>query len=245
MSLVEKVTKKIHRRYFDFKPYKKKLEIRGIDAQFFYGTQQAREWYDPLKPYALLEYEWVLENIKLEGQNIADCGSHHGQYSVVFGAGANGNCKLLAIDPMPMNIVLTEVNLLLNGLQAQIEECAVTTENCDIRFSDQSNGFISESGGLTVKGKKLSDLMPNANVVKLDIEGHEFEMLPQALEELPHVHSWIIEVHPTDRRNPDTLANWLLEKGYELHWVNRELNIVEPYLLGTSWDIHSTIFATK
>ncbi|MCB9337165.1 MAG: FkbM family methyltransferase [Lewinellaceae bacterium] len=245
MGVLQKAKKAINRRYFDFQPYKKKLDIKGIDAWFFYGTQQAQEWYDPLKPYALLEYEWVLQNVPLEGQHIADCGAHHGQYSVVFGAGAKGNCKLLSVDPMPMNCVLTEVNLLLNGLKGHIEQCAITTQETDIRFSNQSNGFISESGGMVVKGKKLSKLMPDANVVKLDIEGHEFVMLPQALEEMKKVHSWIIEVHPTAENDPDTLVQWLLDKGYKIQWVNRELNVVEPYKLGTKWEIHSTIFALK
>ncbi|MFQ5447049.1 MAG: FkbM family methyltransferase [Saprospiraceae bacterium] len=245
MSILQRVLKKINRRYFDFQPYKKKLEIKGIDAQFFYGTQQAQEWYDPLKPYALLEYEWVLQNIALEGENIADCGAHHGQYSVVFGAGAKNKGQLLAVDPMPMNCVLTEVNLLLNGLDGRIEQCAVTTKEGGIRFSNQSNGFISDRGSMVVPGKKLSTLMPDATVVKLDIEGHEFAMLPQALEELKSVHSWIIEVHPAAGRNPDELAGWLVEKGFTLNWVNREKNVVEPYQPGTRWHIHSTIFATK
>lgn len=245
MGFINKLKNGIRRRYFDFQPYKKKLDIKGIDAWFFYGTEQAREWYDPLKPYATLEYEWVLKNIQLEGQNIADCGSHHGQYSVVFAAGAKGNCNLLAVDPMPMNCVLTEVNLSLNHLKGSIEQCAITTKETEIRFSNQSNGFISESGGMVVKGRKLSALMPNAQVVKLDIEGHEFVMLPQALEEMKDVHSWIIEVHPTVENNPDTLAQWLLDKGYSLDWVNRDKNVVEPYQLGTKWAIHTTIFARK
>lgn len=245
MSVLQKVAKKINRRYFDFQPYKKKLDIRGIDAWFFYGTEQAREWYDPLKPYALLEYEWVLQNIPLEGQKIADCGAHHGQYSVVFGAGAKNNCELLAVDPMPMNCTLTEVNLLLNGIEGRIEQCAITTTEGDIRFSNQSNGFISESGGMVVKGRKLSNLLPGATVVKLDIEGHEFAMLPQALEEMKNVHSWIIEVHPGEGRDPNELVGWLVKKGFRIDWVNREKNIVEPYQPGTKWNIHSTIFATR
>lgn len=245
MGIISRITKKIVRRYFDFQPYKKRLEIKGIDAHFFFGTRQAQEWYDPLKPYALLEYEWVLQNIRLEGQNIADCGSHHGQYAVVFGAGAKGNCKLLAVDPMPMNCVLTEVNLSLNHLKGRIEQSAITTQETDIRFSNQSNGFISESGGMVVKGRKLSSLMPDAQVVKLDIEGHEFVMLQQALDELPTVHSWIIEVHPTAENDPNTLAQMLLDKRYQLDWVNREKNVVEPYKLGTKWHIHTTIFATR
>ena len=33
----------------DFKPYIKPLDIVGIEAKFFFGTDQARDWYDPIK----------------------------------------------------------------------------------------------------------------------------------------------------------------------------------------------------
>ena len=51
-----------------FEPYVGSLDIEGISGRFFYATPQAKEWYDPIKPYAKLEYEWVIDNVSLEGQ---------------------------------------------------------------------------------------------------------------------------------------------------------------------------------
>ena len=245
MNFFQKVRNKIRRTYFDFQPYKTKQYVKGLEIQFLHATQQGAEWYDPIKPYARLEYEWVLENIQLVGQHIADCGAHHGHYSIILGKGQKNRGRLLAIDPMQMNCAITEVNLLLNGIQARIEECAVTTVNGSVHFSNQSNGFISHSGKMMVQGKKLSTLMPEANVVKLDIEGHEFDVAPQALNEMKHVHSWIVEVHPTTKHRPDDIIRLFLERGYLVNWVNRKKNVVEPYKLGTVWQSHSTIFATR
>jgi FkbM family methyltransferase len=243
MSLTTKLKKKIQKKFFNFTPYKKKMSVKGIEASFFFATEQAKEWYDPIKPYAKLEYEWVLDNVELKNKNIIDCGSHHGQYSVVLGLGAGNNCNLISVDPIAMNCTLTEINLLLNGITPQIVQCAITTSEKIINFSNQSNGFISNNGSLSVQGRKLSSIMPNAEVVKLDIEGHEFEMLNQALNEMDNVQTWIIEVHPHTGKNPDDLIKMLLNKRYKIYWVNRQLNKVEPYILNTTWHIHSTIFA--
>jgi len=45
-----------------FVPYITTVDLNT--ARFrFHATPEAREWYDPLKPYARLEYGWVLENV--------------------------------------------------------------------------------------------------------------------------------------------------------------------------------------
>ncbi len=245
MNIKKTLRKKTLKLLNNFLPYIKKMEVEGIEAKFFYGTEQAKEWYDPLKPYAKLEYEWVLKNIKLENQNIIDGGSHHGQYSVVFGLGAKGNCNLVSVDPVPMNCDLTTINMKLNDLPVNIEQCAISNQAGEVSFSNQSNGFISKRGSLTVKTKKLTDILPDANVVKLDIEGHEFNIFPQVIEEMTAVHSWIIEVHPHVGKDPNIIAGILAESGFEILWVNRDKNIVEKYQMGTKWNIHSTIFALK
>lgn len=40
-----------------FYPYIKPLGVGGLD--FFFANEEAQAWYDPLKPYTKLEYEWV------------------------------------------------------------------------------------------------------------------------------------------------------------------------------------------
>jgi hypothetical protein len=81
--------------------------------------------------------------------------------------------------------------------------------------------------------------------VKLDIEGTEYNILQDVLAMGRDVHTWIIEVHPIGNPHPNTIIETLIEAGFEISWVNRQTNTVEPYLLDTNWEIHSTIFARR
>jgi len=82
--------------------------------------------------------------------------------------------------------------------------------------------------------------------VKLDIEGAEYAVIPEALETM-NVESWIVEMHAghEEPKAQDIMAQLFLEKGYRLDWVNRAEMKVEPYELGTEWTTHSTLFARR
>ena len=84
-------------------------------------------------------------------------------------------------------------------------------------------------------------------MVKLDIEGAEYAVVPDGLASC-NVDSWIIEAHSGNQTEPNTqdhLARLLKDDGYKLDWVNRETMQVEPYKLGTIWPGHSTLFGRR
>lgn len=228
-----------------FEPYLSHIDINGVHAKFLLATPLAKRWYDPIKPYAQLEYEWVVRNVKLKGQNVLDGGSHHGQYSVVLAAAAENDCYLVSVDPLPVNCALTEVNLRLNGYEPHIYQCALSEHNGEVRFDMRSNGRIVDSGGVPVPAKTIDRIQPDSNVVKLDLEGAEYAVLPPALEVMTQVHTWIVEIHPSGNPHPDTLISALFEKGFEVLYVDRAANDVVPYRLQTPWKVHSTIFARR
>jgi len=229
----------------EFEPYTTSLDIKGIDAKFFIATAQAKKWYDPLKLYATVEFEWVLQNISLENQTIVDGGAHHGAYSVLFALGSNKSCKLVAVDPYPSNCELIEKNLSLNGATARIEQCAIHNKNAMVHFMDRSNGQITEKGGILVAAHTLRQLAPDAEIVKLDIEGAEYWVIPETIDALNRAHTWIIEIHPAGRVHPDKLIKLFLKRGYEIMYVNHAKNCVEPCRLSMPWKSHSTIFARR
>lgn len=245
MNLIKKIQEKIQNKYFDFRPYKIDFNIDTLRAEFFIGTSQAKEWYDPLKPHTKLEYEWVLNNIDLNGKKIIDGGAHHGQYAVFFAKAAGEKGRVITVDPIPMNCTLTEVNMKLNDLNFEILQAAITNENGTTKFADQSNGAIISNGSLDVKTVAFHEIMPDVEIVKLDVERYEFIILPVAIEKLPNVKAWIVEMHPDENNDPNSLAQLFLNKGYEIKWLNKEKNIIENYISGTKWNIHSTLFATK
>lgn len=214
-----------------FEPY---IKPHGIgDLRFFYANQEAVNWYDPLKPYTLLEYEWVRENV--HGYRIVDAGSHHGNYSIVFLNKFDVFEKTLyCIDCVKTNIHITEINIKLNAFHIKdYDECEKYTPEYNLYYHRLSSG----------KGfKSLSEAEPD--IYKMDIEGSEFELMPQEIDDLPSVHTWIVEIHP-NAGDPNAIAGTFAERGFELLKVDRERMIVRPYTLGERWLTHATLIARR
>jgi len=226
-----------------FEPYIIRHGIKNLE--FFIGTLLARDWYDPPKPYALLEYEWVIENIPLKEKVVVDGGCHHGHYALVLAQ--KSPKQLIMIDPHIANLDIAEVNMFLNCLHKgmSLRLGVLWNQTGKMRYSGNTNGAIVYEGGIEVDAIRLADLNPK--VVKLDIEGAEYMVIPDALETC-NIDSWIIEAHSgnqTEANVQDHLARLLKDDGYRLNWVNRETMKVEPYQLGTIWPDHSTLFARR
>jgi len=226
-----------------FEPYIIQHGFKNLD--FFIATPLARDWYDPPKGYALLEYQWVIENIPLKGKVIVDGGCHHGHYSLVLAK--EHPRRLIMVDPHIQNLDVAEVNLFLNCLHKgmSLRCAALWNQTGKINYDGQSNGAISFGEGIEIDSIRLADLNPK--VVKLDIEGAEYVVVPDGLATC-NVDSWIIEAHSGNQTEPnaqDHLARLLKDDGYELDWVNREKMVVERYKLGTIWPDHSTLFARR
>jgi FkbM family methyltransferase len=225
-----------------FEPYTKSFRLDALPgATFRYATQQAVDWYDPMKPYTKLEYEWVLENVPLEGEVVVDGGAHHGHYSIVLGQGS----KLIVVEPLIANLKRIGENLDKNGISPFKVYCSVITGQEGMQlFDGQENGRLCDTGAFLVKGYKLSHIAPDATVVKLDIEGTEFEVLPAAIDELPNVHSWIVEVHPW-AGDANALVGEFVERGFTVYQVDRAKLEVVPFVENGVWSSHTTVMALR
>lgn len=194
-------------------PYIKDHGIEDLKFQFF--TLEATDWYDPLKPYTLLEYQWVRENVRLENQVVIDAGAHHGNYAVVF----KGAYNIVCYEMIHQYCVFCYENLKLNGIE-----------------------YFSVDG-LRLSPSDLTNPPQPADIYKMDIEGMEFQIFALELERNPQVHTWILELHPT-AGDPNQIA-FMLENGFDLLKVDRESMTVRPYVIGEKWPTHATLIARK
>lgn len=223
-------------------------------VRFGIANKEAEDWYVPLKPYVRLEYDWVLRNVK--GEHIVDAGSHHGNYSLVLAALKPKTLDM--VDPVNSNCRISEGNMEENfpRMEYLMWEGALWDNVGEVGFSIGDVGFSGQTNGLVgefehkVACWPLRFINPDADVVKLDIEGSEYSVLPSAVD-MPKIHTWIIEAHLDSYRPhngdgvPDDLARLLLSRGFELLWINRHSMKVEPYQLGTRWDTHSTLIGRR
>lgn len=210
--------------------------------RFFFATPEARDWYDPVKPYTQLEYEWVEKNLDLKNELVVDVGTHHGHYSLLLASMEPK--RLVCVEAVESNCAIAEVNLSLNGFDPVIRHCAITTVNGKVQFTADSNGRVVDRGVIEVTGIRLPAMEPKATVIKLDIEGEEFKVLPDQIDEMKEAHTWIIEIHPWKTRDPHQLLPLLAER-FDVRWVNRKTMRVEKYPENADWSAHSTVICTR
>lgn len=219
-----------------FESYVIPLGVR--DFRFLVNSAEGKAWYDPIKPYTKLEYQWVLDNVLIDGRRVIDAGGHHGHYSIIF-----KGSDLTVVEPFYHNLQTIWKNMELNGIEYEYVMGAVGRSHELRGFYMNSNGHLDESSGTRVETYKLCEVDHDANIVKLDVEGAEFEILPNQIDELPYCDTWIIEIHPS-HGNPDDIAVAFDARGFELLKVNREKMKVEPYQWD-AWPTHATLIARK
>jgi FkbM family methyltransferase len=208
-----------------FHPHIVDVKVAGVEYRFFVGTPQAAEWYDPPKPHAIAEYEWVLSNVVLAGRTVVDVGAHHGHYSLLLACARPGPKVVIAIEPMKENCAILEVNAALNRAPITIHQAAITPGGSPGRLLARSNSRLSAHAGRLLPGRSLVSVAGDADVIKLDIEGAEFGVLRESLDGLPRVTSWIVEVH-VPYGSPGAIVGMFLDRGFAAQVLDRKLNLV-------------------
>jgi FkbM family methyltransferase len=243
-SKFDKLRSQLSERLLAFRPYIKSLSIDGCLIRFFYATAQAASWYDPLKEKNRRELEWLLANIGPEGKKIIDAGAYHGLYTTVFAQAAGALGEVVAVDPVPSNAAVIEVNLAINGLRGRVECCAVSNAEGEVGFSTESCGHIVERGGIRRPSRRLRSILPDATIVKLDIEGAEFEVVPAQIDDLPDARVWVVEIHPRRDRNPDLVLDAFRARPFDLWWGDPMTGQIEPYR-AQPWKTRATLIAIR
>jgi len=244
-SKIDKLRSRLADRFFEFKPYIAGLAIEGCPLRFFYGTPQAAEWYDPLQPHTRIELEWLARHVAGRREKIIDAGAYHGLYTLVLAKAADPASEVVAVDPVPSNGVLIEVNLALNDLHARIEACAISDRDGEVAFAPGSCGRIVARGGTIRAARRLEAVLPDATVVKLDIEGTEFALFPEQIDVLPTAHTWIVEIHPRKGRNPRMILDAFTARGFELQWVDRGNRRLATYPANAPWQSRTSLIAVR
>ena len=241
---LEKLRARLSDRLLDFQPYIRTLDITGCPIRFFYATAQAADWYDPLKEKNRRELEWLVRHIEPEGQKILDAGAYHGFYTTVFAKAAGARGEVVAVDPVPANAAVIEVNLALNGLRGRIENCAIAMADGEVGFSPDSCGRIVARGGIRRPARRLRSILPDAAIVKLDIEGAEYQVVPAQIDDLPAARVWIVEIHPGRGRNPATVLDAFRTRPFDLWWGHPASGRIEAYA-GEPWTARTTLIAIR
>lgn len=130
---------------------------------------------------------------------ILDCGAHVGLSSIYFKE-RYPLARITAFEADATIAGLCRDNLAACGFtDIAVEAKAVWTHGDGVTFSASQDdaGHVAASGEVSVPSVRLKDVLSNTKVdlLKLDIEGAEFDVLADCAASLANVHRMIIEVH--------------------------------------------------
>lgn len=232
-------------RLLTFRPSIEGFTVAGQEIRFLVATPQAEEWYVPPGPHLLAEFEWIAARIGGRDERMIDAGAYHGLYALVMGRASGPGSALAVVDPVPSNCAIVEANLALNGVRGEVVEAAVTVADGPVSFTADSCGRIDGAGRVTCAGRRLPSILPGATVAKIDIEGVEGAVLPAQIDEMPDVHTWIVELHPDLGVEPGPIVDLFARRGFALHRLDRAAAAVVPFSAGEPWSGRSTLMATR
>lgn len=151
-----------------------------------------------------------------------DIGSCYGKYAKIM----LDRCpKVIAVEPDPFNMFLLKKNI---GLRSNIEclQVAIGKEAGIAKFYRyKAIGFSSMKpfksefiDSFNVRMVPLNDIVnENIGLIKVDVEGSEFDVLNGANEVITYIKRWLIEVHLAKH---DELERRLEELGYTTFWID-------------------------
>ncbi|TLX65769.1 MAG: FkbM family methyltransferase [Thaumarchaeota archaeon] len=176
----------------------------------------------------LAEPEVVKIMLSLHSRTAIDIGANIGRYTGLLAKTAS---LALAIEPTPRTFAILKRNMKHKKNIICIQK-AIMAQVGKINFylslsaSDMNSiRKISEGKAIEVSTTTLDNLMiqyfyhKTVDLVKIDVEGAEFEVL-KGSQLMGHlVQNWIVELHIEERKLE--LEDWFKDRGYRLKWLDK------------------------
>jgi FkbM family methyltransferase len=187
---------------------------------------------------------WYLDNIPLDGETVADVGANVGRLSQFFFDHGTKKTRVVSIEPLPANIKAIEARIRKSGASRRwtLKKCAISDRDGhlamrQVKAAWGDNGVVvgpeepADDKTVKVACRRLATLVPDATVVKIDVEGHEYAFLADALETMAGVGCWALELHCVAGHPLEETLRLLADRGLSLftaghhpdrpeHWVN-------------------------
>jgi FkbM family methyltransferase len=168
------------------------------------------------------------------GMVIFDVGGDAGYHSLLFAKAVGETGQVIVFEPIPKAQERIAENLQLNGFsQTRILSLALGRSRGSFVLEKPFEASrinleksTASAGDITVEVHRLDDLietekLPRADLIKIDVEGAEFEVLRGMENYVQRYHpSFVIELHPDMLpmfgASVSDVLNWLTDRGYML-----------------------------
>lgn len=180
--------------------------------------------------FKLREYRQAEEVIKNSDKVILDIGAHAGFFTLYCRA-LNTKTRIICVEPEPKNVKFLNEHLKINKIQNTEVEPSALAEKTDKRelfvSPDSSFHFLLTEGEktdskITVDCLSLKDLckkyrIDSIDIIKMDIEGGEYELLKcWTEEEWAMIDNIIMEYHDYKSNKHEILRQILGENGFSV-----------------------------
>lgn len=174
------------------------------------------------------QLQWYAQNMDLHGAFCVDVGANVGRVSQFFFDGGDAETRVLSVEPIGANVDAVRKRIEASGAADRwtVVQGAVTDRTGRITLRarqdprDGWNSIVSAdpppTEHLEVDAFRLHELAPEATIVKIDVEGHEYTILDDALARMPEVRVWALELHMVDGRPLPGVLGQFAAAGYEI-----------------------------
>jgi len=186
---------------------------------------------------------------------IIDCGSNIGT-SLLYFAKTYKNAEITGFEADPNIASLSTLNLIRNNIfDVEISNKAVWVNDGGVKFSiDGADGgnVISSTKTVEVASIRLKNLlikMPTIDLLKIDIEGAEYDVMVDCSDSLENVKNIFIEYHSwnTNKQKLSEIIN-VLEKNNFRYYIEDITKRKLPFInqnRETNMDLQLNIFGYK
>jgi FkbM family methyltransferase len=164
---------------------------------------------------------------------IIDAGANIGAFSL-FAAKLFPEATILALEPADENFELLKENIALNHFEKQIIPLKVGindvrgTQTFYISKEQYAHSLVADIVGdmvaekMSIECVTLDDLVKEQHidrigVLKLDIEGTEYELLHSISNLFPRIDNIVLEVHDREGFSPQALLSFMSQHGFTVH----------------------------
>lgn len=173
---------------------------------------------------------WYSETLPLRDEVVCDLGANEGALSEFFFR--SGARRVVSVEPLAENVAALRARIA--GCDAasrwELVEAAVSDREGSVLVRVGRDEEIAHNSVVTslegegvrrVRCDTLSGICPDATVVKVDIEGHEYAVLDEALRSMTGVRAWAIELHMREGRPLEGVIQQLAAQGFRVFGAGR------------------------
>lgn len=216
----------------------RKLGLNGLLARLpIWGSREAR-------------FGAAIAGCIREGDHVWDIGANFGSYTLSFSRQVGGSGRVFAFEPSPLNLVRLHEET-MGKENVVVLPFGLSDRNAQVLFSDEPDGTTSHIVSTccakslkTVHVRTGDEVISSGdatfpNIVKVDVEGHEMEVLLGLSKALmdPRLRCVFVEVHFAILRErgmraaPRRIEETLSANGFRISWTDpSHLQAIRPSL---------------